>query len=146
MSETKSDSPTMTGGCLCGAVRFQFSAAPAMTGMCYCETCRKTSGAGHAFHAMVPADSLKIRGETRGYNSTADSGNTVTSSFCPTCGSPLFGWSTGFPGAVMVRVAALDDPNAIAPQMAVYTNRRLDWDHLDPALQSFPAMPPMEKA
>lgn len=145
MSETMNATPATTGGCLCGAVRFEITAPPAMAGMCYCEICRKTSGAGHAFHAMVAADSLKIRGETRGYNSIADSGNTVTTSFCPTCGSPLFGRSTGFPGVVMVRVAALDNPNGVAPQMAVYTKRLLDWDHLDPALQAFPAMPPMEK-
>ena len=142
MSDSRSASPTATGGCLCGAVRFEISAAPAMTAMCYCQTCRKTSGAGHAFNALVPADAMKIRGETRGYDSKADSGNTVTTSFCPTCGSPLFGKSSGFPGMVMVRVASFDDPNGVTPQMAVYTKRLLNWDHLDPSVKSFAAMPP----
>jgi hypothetical protein len=66
----------------------------------------------------------------------------TTSYFCPTCGSPLFGRSPGFPGMVMIRVASLDDPSTIEPQLAVYTKRRWVWDRDLPSLPSFPEMPP----
>lgn len=143
MSNSTKASPVLKGGCLCGAVRYELMATPAMAGFCYCESCRKLSGSGHAFHAMVPEDTLKITGESRGFDWKADSGNTVTTSFCPTCGSPLFGKSSGMPGMVTVRAASLDDPSAVSPQMAVYTKRLLNWDHLDPTLPAFPEMPPM---
>lgn len=131
------------GGCLCGAVRYELAAEPAMSGLCYCLSCQKLSGAGHTFHAMVPESAFSVSGRTASHTWTADSGNTVTSSFCPTCGSPLFGRSSGFPGVVTVRVASLDDSDGLAPQMAVFIKRLKSWDHLDPGLTAFPAMPPM---
>ena len=132
-----------TGGCLCGAVRYEATADPVMTGFCYCQSCQKLSGSGHAFHAALPEAALRLTGETRGYAWKANSGSTVTTSFCPTCGSPVFGKSSGMPGMVTIRVASLDDPSAIAPQMAVFTSRLRPWDHLDPGLPAFPEMPPM---
>lgn len=143
MGGSASAATSHKGGCLCGAVRYEVTADPVMAGFCHCFSCRKLRGAGHAFHAMVPEESLKVTGETRGFAWKADSGNTVTTSFCPQCGSPLFGKSSGFPGTVTFRVASLDEPSAMAPQMAVYTKRLLGWDHLDPSLPAFPAMPPM---
>lgn len=138
-----SGSQVYKGGCLCGAVRFEVTAAPAMTGFCYCLSCRKSSGAGHTFHAIVPQAALKISGEVRGYDWRADSGGNVTTSFCPTCGSQLFGKSSAMGDMITFRVAALDDPSSIKPQMSIYTKRLLPWDHLDTALPGFSAMPPM---
>ncbi|MBI4184834.1 MAG: GFA family protein [Proteobacteria bacterium] len=130
------------GGCLCGAVRFRIIGSPIMAGHCHCLSCQKLSGSGHAFHAMVGEEAFEVSGETRGFSWTADSGNTVTTSFCPTCGSPLFGRSSGYPGMVTFRVASLDDPSVVRPQMAVYAKRLQPWDHLDPGLPAFPGMPP----
>lgn len=130
------------GGCLCGAVRYEIAEAPAISGFCYCLNCQKLSGAGHAFHAMFPESAFRVAGDTKGYTWIADSGNKVTGYFCPACGSSLFGRSSGFPGMVTVRVASLDDPSAVEPQMAVYTKRRQTWDRDIPSLPSFPAMPP----
>jgi hypothetical protein len=142
MSGSKGPSAAYQGGCLCGAVRYEVSAEPVMTELCYCLSCRKLSGSGHSFDAMVPDGALELKGEVKSFAWPADSGNTVTSSFCPRCGSPLFARSTGYPGTVAVRVASLDDPSGLSPQMAVYTKRLLPWDHLDPALPAFEAMPP----
>lgn len=130
------------GGCLCGKVHYTVGATPTMAGHCYCLNCQKLSGAGHSFLAMVPEDAFRVDGETQAFSWTADSGNTVTTSFCPTCGSPLFGRSSGFPGMVTVRVASLDDPSVVTPQWAVYAKRLQPWDHIDPKLPAFQAMPP----
>jgi hypothetical protein len=131
-----------TGGCLCGNVRYTISAEPMMAGHCHCLSCQKLSGAGHAFHMMVPDEELHIEGRTQAFSWTADSGNTVTTSFCPTCGSPLFARSSGYPGMVPVRVASLDDPSVVAPQWAVYAKRLQPWDHIDPTLPAYPGLPP----
>lgn len=133
----------LKGGCQCGRVTYSVSTPPVMAGLCYCTLCRKTSGAGHAFHAMVPEASLQMSGAPTWYSTTADSGNTVSSGFCGTCGSPLFGRSSGMPGMMTFRVANLDQPAAQTPQMAVFASRKLPWDHLDPQLPAFDTMPPM---
>ncbi len=130
------------GGCLCGAVRYEISGAPIMSGFCHCQMCQKLSGAGHSFGMMIQESAFRANGATKGYAWTADSGNKVTTEFCPTCGSPLFGRSSGYPGMVVVRVAILDDSSSFEPQMSVYTKRRQSWDHDFSAIPSFPTMPP----
>lgn len=145
MDDPTQTAPSLAGACLCRAVRYEVNVSPVMTGICYCTSCRKLSGAGHAFHALFPEAAVKVEGDVRDYRWMADSGHQVTTSFCPICGSPLFGRSSGMPGTLTLRVASLDDPAAIEPQMAIYADRLLPWDHLDPALTAFPAMPPMEK-
>jgi hypothetical protein len=134
----------MEGGCQCGAVRYKVTRAPVLAVECYCLHCQKTSGAGHALHFLVPAPAFELQGKTQTHAMKADSGNTTTSSFCPVCGSPIHGSSTGFAQMVTVRAASLDDSSALRPKMAVYTKRLQAWDHLDPALPAFPESPPMK--
>ena len=132
-----------TGGCLCGAVRYEIASDPVMTGFCHCINCQKLSGAGHAFHVMVPEADFRVTGQTKGYSWRADSGNAVTTYFCVECGSPIHGRSTGFPGAVTVRAASLDHPESVTPQMTVFAKRVQPWDHVETSLPAFPTMPPM---
>jgi hypothetical protein len=136
--------PTHTGGCLCGAVRYTISGAPAMAGHCHCLDCRKSSGAGHVTLAMFDAGAYAIEGKVAKYTSPSDSGSSITRSFCPTCGSRLFGQTSGFPDMLAVNVGTLDDPEAIQPQFRVFAKRHLSWDAMDPALPAFFEMPPMD--
>jgi hypothetical protein len=63
--------------------------------------------------------------------------------FCPTCGSPVVGASSGMPDMRTIPAGSLDDPSTFKPQFVVYTSRGNAWDLVDPALRSFPKMPPM---
>ena len=134
-------SAALTGGCECGAIRYQRSAEPIMAGHCHCRSCQKASGTGHASHLMVPKAATTTTGEAAFYERGADSGNTVRRAFCPTCGSPVWGESSGFPDVVVLRVGSLDDPERFRPGAVVYAANAPDWDHMDPALPSFPKMP-----
>ena len=132
---------TLTGGCLCGAVRYQCSSEPKVVGHCHCVDCRKSSGSGHCTHAAVAADGFRLTGAVTVYDHPADSGNMVSRSFCPACGAPIHSTNSAMPGLVFLRASSLDDPDAITPQMVVYASRAPAWDHMDPALPSFPGMP-----
>jgi hypothetical protein len=134
-------SALLTGGCECGAIRYECSAAPIMAGHCHCGSCQKASGTGHASHMMVPRAALRITGEARFYERTADSGNTVRRAFCPSCGAPVYGESSGWPDVMTLRAGSLDDPELFRPGMVVYAARAPSWDHMDPELPSFPKMP-----
>jgi hypothetical protein len=137
---------SVEGGCHCGAVRYECSADPIVGAHCHCTDCQKLSGSGHTFHLAFPKDAVKVSGEVKTYDHTADSGATVTTSFCANCGSPLLGRSSGMPDMVTVRATSLDDPNAFQPQMVVYTRSARTWDQVPPGLPAFEAMPPMEAA
>lgn len=130
-----------TGGCLCGRIRYEGSEQFG-GGHCHCIDCRKSSGTGHCSHMIVPDTAFTVSGELSFYDSPADSGNIVSRGFCPTCGSAVLSKNSGMPGMVFVRASSLDDPDIFMPQMVVYTDRAAKWDHVDPALPSFAAMPP----
>ncbi len=81
-----------TGGCLCGAVRYELSQDPKDFRACHCTMCRKVSGYyWAAFH--VPAGALRLT-ETRGLSWFRSSAS-AERGFCKDCGSALFYRPTG---------------------------------------------------
>ena len=80
---------SVTGGCACGAVRYECSADPIMAANCYCTDCQHSTGTAMASVLLVPKAALKLTGELKHYESTGDSGNKVSRGFCPNCGSPI---------------------------------------------------------
>lgn len=132
-----------TGGCLCGAVRYECNAEPMMTGHCHCKGCQKVSGGAFATAYAVPADALKVTGEVKFYEAPADSGNKSRRSFCPECGSWLFGGSSGMPGLAVIMAGSMDDPSGLKPGMNIFVGSAQPWAHMDPELPSFPGMPEM---
>lgn len=130
-----------SGGCLCGAIRYTSKEDPQLAAHCHCVDCRKSSGSGHCTHLVVPEEGFTVTGELTSYDHPADSGNSVTRSFCPICGCAVFSQNSGMPGMVFPRASSLDDPEVAKPQMVVYASRAPSWDHMDPALPAFPEMP-----
>lgn len=130
-------SEPVSGGCACGAVRYHSQSAPLFSIQCCCRQCQHITGGGHSSQFALPADGLALSGELALYRLAADSGNRVTSEFCPQCGSPVLKRSAGYPQFVFFHAATLDDPMRFSPQRVVWSKARLDWDLIDPAL---PAM------
>jgi len=62
--------------------------------------------------------------------------------FCPTCGGMVFDLMDVMPGVMVVNAALLDDPSLFKPQSAIFMRSAVAWDHLDPKLPKFEAMPP----
>ena len=128
-----------SGGCTCGAVRYECSAEPLMMGNCHCRDCQRASGGPFVSIVAVPKDALKITGEVKYHEVKADSGDLIKRGFCGTCGSRLF----GFPSAPFVGVSAgsLDDPSWYRPSFDIYTSSAQPWDYMNPELPKFPKMP-----
>ena len=82
-----------------------------MSGNCHCRDCQRSGGSAFVAVMAVPASTLKIEGQVKYYESKADSGDNFTRGFCPECGAPLLGKSTGDPRLAMVAAASLDDPS-----------------------------------
>lgn len=123
------------GGCACGAIRYEVRAEPQFSFHCQCRQCQRITGTGHASQFMVPEDAVTIHGELAFYELRADSGNTVSSGFCPNCGSPILKKSSGYPEALFLHAASLDDPGRFKPQEVVWSASRQPWDYMDPALK-----------
>ena len=107
--------PSYQGGCLCGAVRIDISAAPYRVGICHCLDCRKRQGSAFHFFAVFPAEAVTVTGEMRTYE---------TRHFCPTCGSPLF---DRFGDEVELSAGCLDEIDRLVPTYEAWMIRREAW-------------------
>jgi hypothetical protein len=132
----------LTGGCACGAVRYEISGAPVFSGNCYCRDCQRSSGTAMASILGVPKGTVKIlQGEARYFELTADSGNKISRGFCPTCGTPLFSLLAGMPDLMGIKASSLDDPSRFSPAMNLFTSSAPAWAPLAENLPNFPKMP-----
>ena len=123
-----------SGGCQCGAVRYASSTSASFSIICCCTQCQKITGTGHAAQFAIPKAAVEVRGDLAFFQLEADSGNTVQSAFCPSCGSPVYKTSSGLADFLLFHAATLDDPSQYRPQSVVWARSRRPWDHLDPAL------------
>lgn len=127
------------GKCHCGTIQFEMPNHVVHSTICHCSDCRRQSGAPMMAWAVVSAGTVTVQGEPKVYASS-ESGRR---SFCGACGTGLFFTNTLLEkmGMMQVRIAALDDPNAIAPKIQVQTAEQVGWTisaHELPAFERFP--------
>ena len=101
---------TITGGCLCGAIRYSINQAVEVVSACHCTHCQKASGTGASHNALVPAGAVTFTaGKTKVYKDAAESGNTLYRHFCGDCGSPIYSQREKMPELMVIKVGTLDD-------------------------------------
>ena len=131
-----------TGGCACGAIRYETKNEPIFENHCQCRECQKLSGTGHGSYLTFPSrQAVTLKGEASLWSSIADSGQQKSRGFCPACGTPVYITFAAMPDIFTVHAASLDEPARFSPQAVTYGMRALPWDRLDPALATFPKMP-----
>lgn len=126
-----------TGGCRCGALRYDIAAEPVFANHCQCLDCQHFSGTGHGSYLTFPSEAVAFTGEPRAVDVVADSGNTKHHGSCSTCGSPVTLTFAAMPNIFTVHAATFEDPTRFAPQVVTYASRGLPWDKLDPELTHF---------
>jgi hypothetical protein len=131
---------TTTGGCLCGAVRYEISTPPLLSGICHCRNCQKQAGSAWSMLIGAPADALTISGEPKTYVDHGDSGEEVRRQFCGNCGSPLFSLAEAVPGIVFIKAGTLDDTQDFAPAVQYYVKSKQPWVDLG-AIPGFDTVP-----
>ena len=131
-----------TGGCACGAIRYETASEPVFQNHCQCRDCQQRSGTGHGSYLTFPrrAD-VAITGRAREWRVAGDSGNEKIHAFCPTCGTPVYLTFAAMPEPIAIHAASLDDPSSFAPQVVTYRSRGHAWDIMDPTLRMFERMP-----
>src|SRR5688572_10529913 len=108
-------SQAYTGGCACGAIRYEISGEPIFQHDCQCRDCQRMSGTGHGSFITFPRGCVKHTGQATLWDMVADSGNVKTRAFCPTCGSPVYLTSSEMPDIFAVHAASLDDASRYRP-------------------------------
>ena len=112
-----------TGGCLCGAIRYETKSDAVRMVNCHCDDCRRVTGASFATNVFVKADDLKVTQGTPGiFKHLAESGNRRVKEFCRDCGSQLFSYGDGRPGLKSVKVGTIDDASFVKPTANLYAS------------------------
>jgi hypothetical protein len=141
VNKNEGSAAVLTGGCLCGAVRYRIDAQPLGTRYCWCRVCQYLAAGNASVNVRVPVRALQVEGQATDYASVADSGNRMHRQFCPTCGTQLFSSSEAIAEVVVVRAGTLDDPQAVQPSMHIWTASAPRWACIDASLPSTPGQP-----
>lgn len=119
----------LSGSCLCGAVRYETPEDPVYALHCYCATCRRESGAGHLTVVAVREEGFKITGELKVTAPTrANGAPPIPRSFCPNCGSVLFGRPPSMPHIINLRAGTLDGTVELQVKVSAFASQAQPWD------------------
>ena len=132
----------LTGGCLCGAIRYEANAKPLMTRACWCRTCQHLAAGSATINLVFATEVINIYGEPGDYASLADSGNKMHRKFCPHCGVHLFSQAEVRPHILIVRAGTLDDQKNIKIDAIIWTSSAPTWAQLDPSIPHYEKQPP----
>ena len=134
--------PELTGGCLCGRVRYSVHGQPVLSCNCHCRNCQRYTGSAFETMIVFPAESVSVQGELKTYDHFGDSGKILHRRFCPNCGSGVIAEPDAMPGVLVVLAGTLDDPSAFKPTMDIYWSFGQPWIHAGEARMRFAEMPP----
>jgi hypothetical protein len=131
-----------TGGCLCGAVRYEISGSSEVTMSCHCRDCQYVSGGAPAHVMILRADEVAItKGTPKEHSTVSAAGNRMGRLFCDTCGTPLFATNEKHPEIFHVKPGSLDDPSEFRVHAHVWVSSAPPWHCIDAAVPQFPRDP-----
>jgi hypothetical protein len=130
--------PKLEGGCACGAVRYRLTSQPMIVHCCHCRDCQRQTGGAFAVNALIETDRIEmLRGEPVATPMPTESGRPHDVYRCPGCGTAVWSDYGRRPVLRFVRVTTLDDPDALAPDVHIFTRSKLPWVRLPPEAPAF---------
>ena len=118
------------GQCLCGYITYEAEADPAHTAVCHCTDCQTSSASAYGVVVRIEAASFRLlTGTLKAWVKTAESGNRRALTFCPECGTRIYGCpeDPASGGHFSLRTGTIRQRAAFAPQLQVWTRSRLPW-------------------
>ena len=135
----------LTGGCMCGAVRFEIDRPLVSAGYCHCTRCQRRTGTAASASARIEPGSLTVvAGEEllRAW----DPPEGFSKIFCSVCGSAMWSRSQEDPSILSVRLGALDGDPGIRPMDHTFVAYAASWEPLpDDGLPRHPEARPNVK-
>ena len=128
----------LTGGCLCGGVRFEVTEPLVSAGYCHCTRCQRRTGTSSSASARIAPGSLRVlsgEGLIRSYRPE----DGFAKVFCSECGSALWSQSPHDPEVIAVRMGTFDGDPGIRPSSRAYVAYAAAWEPIpDDGLPRYP--------
>jgi hypothetical protein len=128
-SNTETPEDGYEGGCTCRQIRYLMTSKPLFVHCCHCRWCQRETGAAFALNAMVEADRVELlAGQPEMVPTPSASGKGQKIWRCPSCRVAVWSNYPGSGDAVrFVRVGTLDDPDAMPPDIHIFTMSKQPW-------------------
>ena len=124
-------SKMLTGSCHCAAIRYRLLAPPMFTHCCHCLDCQRQTGSAFAINALIEASNVELlAGKPRRVTMPTESGRPHDIYRCSKCQTALWSDYGRRRTVLFLRVATLDKPHAISPDVHIFTRSKVPWVNL----------------
>ena len=131
-----------SGGCQCGALRYEISATPLDTYVCHCRECQHQSASAFGISVIVLEEAFRlVQGKPEVWSRPSDSGRTVDCYFCANCGSRVWHHRRGF-STLSVKGGSFEQIVDLGDATHIWTSRKLRGILIPEGAKQFPAEPP----
>ncbi|CAN7593442.1 GFA family protein [Phenylobacterium sp. LjRoot164] len=127
----------LTGGCLCGEVRYAAQGEPINVRVCHCRLCQRAIGAAFNARALYAVEAVSLSGPV----GTAHSSEGLKRGFCTRCGTTIFSKREAL-GIMGLTSGSMDDPSGFAPTDHIWVSSKQPWLKLDDGLPQHAEGPP----
>ncbi len=119
----------LTGGCLCGSVRYSVEGDPIVQGVCHCSDCQRQTSSPFTVFVGFPAVAFSVEGNSLSSFSTTgeDHGGETQRNFCSTCGSPVFSTTPLAPDVILIKAGSFDDSSWVEPGAEFFFDSAQPW-------------------
>lgn len=132
-----------TGGCQCGAIRYEVTGAAPRIHACHCTDCQRQSGSAFGMTMVVAeADFRLTQGEVKTITLKSDAGRTKLGGFCPQCGTRIYHKVEFRPGMISVKPGTLDDTRWLSPKIHIWTRSKQRWVEIPEGVETYETHPP----
>jgi len=135
---------TFTGGCRCGAARYEL-AVDTLTAIycCHCTDCQRWSGSAFSEQAVVPETAIQATGPIVEFTVTNESGALSHQRACGLCHNRLWNTNSSRPGIAVVRAGTLDHNRTIEPLVHIWVKSKQPWVTIAGGVPCFDETPPV---
>lgn len=135
----------MTGGCQCGAVRYEIWDAPETVYVCHCTQCRRQSASAFGISVIVRSAAFRLTGgKAASWTRRTASGANLACWFCPDCGTRLWHVDDISPEIRSVKGGSLDQPPDLSRAAHIHTDTKVPGVILPPRALTFAGEPPLD--
>lgn len=117
----------LTGGCVCGAVRFRLTGGPLMVYACHCHDCQSRSGSAFALTTVIAMADLAMTGETDRTQETSRAGRELEHTYCPRCRTRLLVRALAAPDYGSLRTGVFDEAGWARPIVQLFVESAIPW-------------------
>ena len=119
----------LSGGCLCGSIRYTILQQPILAYTCNCRFCQKDTGTAYRSALAILNENVELIGKDFSVYTykSVEHGRELYKNFCSDCGTTISLKTERFPERQVIMIGTLDDPSQIDLSTHMFAEEAFDW-------------------